>query len=45
MRLRREGRGLSVTEVITPFANGLLFGRLEKLDGLPPPCPTVVDWG
>jgi hypothetical protein len=43
MKQRREGRGLPVTEVITPFANGLLFGSLEKLDGLPPAGPTVVD--
>lgn len=45
MKQRREGRGLPVTEVITPFANGLLFGNLEKLDGLPPAGPTVVEWG
>jgi hypothetical protein len=31
--------------MMTPFADGLLFGSLDKLEGLPPAGPTVVVWG
>lgn len=39
---RLAGRGSPITVMMTPFANGLMFGRLEKLDAMPPAGPTVA---
>lgn len=39
---RRHGRGAPIVVMMTPFADGLLFGRLDKLEGMPPAGPTVV---
>jgi len=45
---RLAGRGVPVTAIITPFANGLFFSSVEKLAGLPasgPLCAIVNDSG
>lgn len=39
---RLSERGSPITVMMTPFANGLMFGSLEKLDALPPAGPTVA---
>lgn len=39
---RLSGRGSPITVTMTPFANGLMFGSLEKLDTMPPAGPTVA---
>lgn len=42
---RVEGRGSPIASVVTPFQGGLLFGIIEKTEGLPPAGPTraIVD--
>ncbi|MGE4482725.1 hypothetical protein [Acidocella sp.] len=39
---RLSGRGSPITVMMTPFANGLMFGSLEKLHAMPPAGPTVT---
>lgn len=39
---RRHGRGAPISVMITPFADGLLFGSLDRVEGIPPAGPTVV---
>lgn len=39
---RLSGRGSPITVMMTPFADGLMFGSLEKLDSMPPAGPTVA---
>ena len=39
---RLSGRGSPIPVMMTPFANGLMFGSLEKLDAMPPAGPTVA---
>ena len=39
---RRHGRGAPLKVVMTPFANGLLFGSLDKVEGIAPTGPTVA---
>jgi hypothetical protein len=38
---RLGGRGVPLSVMLTPFANGLLFGTLVKVVDLPPAGPTV----
>ena len=42
---RLAGRGVPITAIITPFANGLFFSSIEKNEGLPPsgPLRAIVD--
>ncbi|AHF86625.1 hypothetical protein RLEG3_12200 [Rhizobium leguminosarum bv. trifolii WSM1689] len=42
---RLANRGVPITAIITPFANGLFFSSIEKLEGLPPsgPLRAIVD--
>ncbi len=39
---RSHSRGSPIPVMITPFEKGLLFGSLEKVEGLPPAGPTVA---
>lgn len=39
---RRQGRGWPINVMLTPFADGLLFGSLEQIEGLPPAGPNVA---
>lgn len=39
---RLQGRGVPINVMITPFVDGLMFGSLEKVEGLPPAGPTVA---
>jgi hypothetical protein len=39
---RLSGRGSPIAVIMTPFANGLMFGSLEKIDAMPPAGPAVA---
>ena len=39
---RISGRGAPIRVMMTPFADGLMFGSLERLNALPPAGPTVA---
>ncbi|MFT8520606.1 hypothetical protein [Gluconobacter oxydans] len=39
---RLAGRGSPITVMMTPFADGLMFGSLEKLVAMPPAGPNVA---
>jgi hypothetical protein len=42
---RRQGRRANVTDFVTPWADGLMFGNMEKLDGpVDLFAPTIIDF-